>query len=160
MVRQKDAGEHLAGEIEMANESPRMPAANRTRTLLIERPRVRRKPGVLDVELASRSECLAVAAVARRQNAIEHVDAARYRFNQVFGSAYAHQIARFISRHAWRNVFDDVEHHRFFFADAQAANGVTVEADLYGSLKTLAPQIEMRAALNDSEERLSCSANC
>ena len=47
------------------------------------------------------------------QHAIEHIDAARDRLNQVFRRADTHQISRLIGGHARRDVFNDLEHHGF-----------------------------------------------
>ena len=52
VVRQKNTGEHLAREIQMANKCARVPPTNRTRTRFVKRTRVGRKPGIFDVQLS------------------------------------------------------------------------------------------------------------
>ena len=52
--------------------------------------------GVAQIDLAEAGERHAVAPVAGRHHAIEHVDAARDRLHQILGRADAHQIARAI----------------------------------------------------------------
>src|SRR3546814_10108145 len=52
---------------------------------------------VADAHGAGAGEVMAVARVAGRHRAVEHVDAARDRFHQVLGPADAHQVARAIA---------------------------------------------------------------
>ena len=55
-------------------------------------------PGVVEIDRAEAREHRAVAAVAGRQHAVEHVDAARDRLEQIVRRADAHQIARPVGR--------------------------------------------------------------
>ena len=70
-----------------------------------------------------------MAAGARRQHAVEHVDAARDRLDHVVGLAHAHQVARPVGGQRRHVVAIIVEHHLLRLADRQAADGVAVEAD-------------------------------
>ena len=72
----------------------------------------------------------AVAAVAGRHHAVEHVDAARHRFEKVVGRADAHQVARPVRRQERRDRLDHRQHHRLRLADREAADGVAVKADI------------------------------
>src|ERR1051326_6245082 len=98
----------------------RVAATNRTVARLVERTLVLYPLRVLDVQLAARRERLPGAAVASREDTVEHVDATRDGFDQIFGSADAHQITRRLRRHTRRDIVDDVKHDRLFFADAQS----------------------------------------
>ena len=68
-----------------------------------------------------------MAAVARRHHAVEHVDAARDRFEDVVGRADAHQIARPVGRQLRRRLLDHRQHHVLRLADRKAADGVALE---------------------------------
>src|ERR1051325_2604772 len=124
----------------MTQIGPRVSAAHRTATRLIERPLVVYELCVLDVEPAARRERLARAAVAGRQNAVEHVDAARDCFDEIFWRADAHQVPRRISRHSWGDVFDYFKHHCLLSPHAKPADRVAVEADVDGLFETNPPQ--------------------
>src|SRR2546421_9959618 len=139
----------------MAQVSARVAAADRARAKLVQGARVGRPARVLDVQLSARGERLPVATVARRDDAVEHVNAARDALDQVFRRADAHQVARRVRRHLWRDPFDDLVHHFLLLADAQSPDGVAVEADLDRARKALAPQVQVRCALHDAEDRLT-----
>ena len=87
-------------------------------------------PRIAQVDLAEPGERHAVTAIAGRHHAIEHVDAARDRFQHVIGRADAHQIARPILRQDRRDLLDHRQHHRLRLADREAADGITVKADV------------------------------
>src|SRR5713101_10036618 len=102
-----------------------------------------------------RSKSLAITAVTCGQHAIEHVDAAGDGLDQVFGRPDSHQITRLVRRHSRRDIFNYIQHHAFLFANAKTADCITVESNFNRALQTLAPQIEVRSALNDAEQSLS-----
>src|SRR5919112_6636296 len=139
----------------MTQLRPRVSAADGAPARFVERARVGRPRRVLDVEAPARGESLAVAAVARRDDAVEHVDAARDALDQILRRADAHQVSRPLVGHPRRNRLDDLVHDRLLFPDAQTPDGVPVEPDLDRALKTLAPQVKVRRALHDAEERLT-----
>src|ERR1043166_6851291 len=132
----------------------RVSPTHRTVTRLVERSLIFRPLRVLDVQLATRGERLTGPPVARRQNAIKHIDAARDRFDQIFGRADAHQITRRLVRHPRRNLVDYFKHHRLLFTDAQPANRITVKTDLDCLFQTATPQIEVTRALNNANQSL------
>src|SRR5215211_690664 len=110
-----------------ARVSPAYGAATR----FVERPRIVGPLCVLDVQPAARRESLACAAIARRQNAVEHIYSTRDGFDQIFGRADAHKVPRRLFRHSWGDVFNHFKHHRLLFPDAQSADSVTVKANVY-----------------------------
>ena len=59
---------------------------------------------VLNVQSSARGESLTVAAVARREDAVEHIDPARDTLDQVFRRADTHQVSRPRVGHARRDV--------------------------------------------------------
>ena len=82
-------------------------AAGGTGDAVVERTRVVGVPGVAQVDRPEAREGLAGAARPRRQHAVEHVDAARHRAQQILRLANAHQVARPIRR---QQRHGDVEH--------------------------------------------------
>src|SRR2546423_10109961 len=146
----------------MTQVGARVSAADRARASVVEGPGVGRPARVLDVQLSARGERLPVATVARRHHAVEHVNAARDALYQVFRRADAHQVARRVRRHLWRDPFDHLVHHFLLFAHAQSPDGVAVEAYFDRSRKALAPQVKVRRALHDAEDGLTTAQgfNC
>ena len=63
---------------------------------------------ILDVDGAEPGKGEAVAAVAGRQHAIEHVDAARDGFQKVRRRADAHEVTRLLGRQRRRRLVDDL----------------------------------------------------
>ena len=97
----------------------------------------------------------AVAAVAGRHHAIEHVDAAPDRFQEIVRRADPHQIARAVRRQRRRRLFDDLKHDILRLADRQAADGVAVKADIDQLERALLAQGDVVAALHDAEQRIT-----
>src|SRR5689334_19557827 len=135
----------------------RVTATHGTSARLVERAGIGRPLRILDIQLATRGECLSGAAVPRGQNAIKHVDTARYCVNQILRCTNAHQVSWSVFRHSRRDVFDYVKHQRLLFPNAQATDGVTVKADIYSLFETVASQIEVAGALDDAEECLGAA---
>jgi len=105
-------------------------ARRRAAALCIERPRIGGVVGVLDIDRAETRKCQSMAAVARRHDAIEHVDAAGDRFEQIGGCADTHQIARLVGRQHRGGLANDFEHDVLRLADGEAAERIAVEADV------------------------------
>ena len=94
-----------------------------------------------------------VAAIARRHHAVEHVDTARDRLEQVVGGADAHQIARLVARQRRRDRLDHRQHHLLRLANREAANRVTGKANVNERARVFEPQSGIIAALHDAEQR-------
>ena len=115
---------------QMMQIGARIVARRRPCAFLVERPRIVGVAGVAQIDLAEAGERHAVAPVAGRHHAVEHVDAARHRLQQILGRADAHQVARAIRRQRRRGLLDHREHHRLRLADRKPADRVAVKADL------------------------------
>ena len=120
----------------------------------VERAGIELVAGVLDLDVAEAREQVAVAGVARRHHAVEHVDAGLDRADEVFRRADAHQVARLVGWQARRDVGEDAHHVLFRLADRQAADGHAVEADVVQSGQRLVAQVFVHASLDDAEQRV------
>src|SRR5271156_1207585 len=94
-----------------------------------------------------------VARVPGRHHAIEHVDAAPHRFEDVLGPAYAHEIARFVSRHLRHQPLEHLVALRRRFSHRQAADAKPRKSDLLECGQGTYAQILMDPALYDAEQR-------
>src|SRR6516164_2850804 len=91
---QEHAAERLAAAKEVMQIGAGKVARGRAAAFRIERPRIAGVTSVPDVDRPEAREGEAVAAIARGQHAIEHVDAACDRLEKIVGRAYSHEIAR------------------------------------------------------------------
>ncbi len=99
----------------------------------------------------------AVAGMARRHDAVKHIDAAGDAFDDLNPVADAHQVAGVVRRDMGDREIDSAHHFGFRFTDADAADGIAVEADFRESLCAAFTQIGVDSALNDTEEQLTGS---
>src|SRR5262249_51794660 len=111
--------------------------------------------GVAYVELAETREGEAGAARTGRHHAIEHIDAARDRADDILGTADAHQIARVIGGQEIRREIQHAKHLLLALADREAADRIAVEADTGQSLRGFLAEIAIDAALHDAEEMVA-----
>jgi hypothetical protein len=137
MQRVKGRGVHFAGHEKMpqigAGEGPAGVAA----ADWIRRAVVLGIARIPDVEPTFAGEELTVPRVARRQHAIEQIDAARDRLDEVLWRAGPHQIARPVCRKVRRGVGHEVIHYICRLADAQPADGIGFESDRDGFASAL-----------------------
>ncbi|HJX76483.1 MAG TPA: hypothetical protein VJ247_08995, partial [Gaiella sp.] len=98
--------EDLVGGEEVTDVAAREARARRAIALIIERARIGAKLGAFDVQAAVASERGTVSSHARRCDAVEEIDAAADAFDEVFGEADAHEVARPV---AWELGIDDLE---------------------------------------------------
>ena len=94
----------------------------------------------------------AVARVARRQHAIEHVHARRHRIQQILRRADPHQIARLIRRQLRGNRLQQRQHLGLRLADREPAERIARKTDLLQRVQRFEAQILIHAALNDAEQ--------
>src|SRR3546814_1385199 len=96
---------------------------------------------------------LAVAARARRQHAIEHVDPARDRADQIVGLADAHQIARLVGGKLRGRKIEHAEHRLLPLTHRKPADRIAVEADVGQRRGRARAQCLVERALLDAEQR-------
>ena len=144
--------EDLVRFLQVVEIGAREMAAGVAGALRVERARVVAMARIADLEIAVAGEEPAVTRVARRQHAVEEVDARRDRLDQIFRRAHAHQVARplFGQPRAGENAPAVL----LRFADREAADGVAVEADVDQALDRRRAQLRMDAALDDAEQRV------
>lgn len=97
----------------------------------------------------------AVAGMARRHDAVEHIDSAGNAFDDLNPVADAHQVTGMGSGDVGDGEIDSAHHFGFRFTDADATDGITIEADFRKPLCAAFAQIGIDAALNDSKEQLT-----
>ena len=85
--------------------------------------------GIAYVQDPGAGEQMGVSRMAGRHDAVEHVDAAAYRLQDVLRPAHAHQITRLPGRHLRGQVGDHAVAFILRFTDRQAAHREPFEAD-------------------------------
>ena len=93
MQRVKGGGIDFVSHVQVAQIGPGTGSTGHAPALRIERPFVFDITGVLDIDLAFARKQLAVARIAGRQDAVEHIDPPGDRLNQVLRRAHAHEVA-------------------------------------------------------------------
>src|SRR4051812_16492771 len=88
--RQQRSSQKLAALGQMVQISTRVVAGRGTRTRFVERARIAGMARVLQYNRPMTGERYAMASVARGQHAVEHVDAAHHRFEDVLRRADPH----------------------------------------------------------------------
>src|SRR5688500_14111717 len=121
----------------------------------IERAVVLRVTRILDVDAPFAGEELAVAGVARRHDAVEHVDAAGDALDEVLRGAGAHEVTRPVVGQPPGGGVGHRVHLVDRLSDAQAANRVALEPDGHGGLRAFIAQILEDTSLDDAELGLS-----
>src|SRR4029077_19664409 len=101
-----------------------------------------------------------MASVPRRQNTVEHVDAARYGFDEIVRCTDPHQVARTIRGQHRRILSQDPEHHVLRLADSKTADGVAVEAHRGKRAGAFLAKREVVATLHDPEQRVAVGGSC
>ena len=149
--REQDRAEHLVGLDEVVEIGARIVARGGAGTRLVDRARVVGVARVLEVDRPEAGEGEPVPAVARRQDAVEHVDAACHRLDDVLGCADPHEIARPLGRERGGHGLDDAQHHLLRLAHGQPADGITVKAHLGENTSALCAQSQIVTALHDGE---------
>ncbi len=86
---------------------------------------------VTDFHHAIGHEQMAVARVAGRHDAVEHINAATHAFNQIFRFTHAHQVSWFICRDLRADMFQNAVHIFFRLTHSQTADSVAIKAYLY-----------------------------
>src|SRR5262245_49262027 len=123
----------------------------------IEWTRVSGVTGVGKVDRSIAGEGHAVATVARRKNAVKHVDAARHRLDQIVRRADAHQVSWTFGRKHRRRFSDDLQHLLLRLAHGKSADRISIK--IYGceSAGALRAHGQVVAPLHDAEQRVAIS---
>src|SRR5688500_12355929 len=155
MQRQETQPKHLVAGEEVADVGPREPRARRALAAVVERARVRSQLGAPDVELPIAGERGTLAAVARRGDAVEEIDAPRDALDEVLWEADAHEVAGFVLRQLVVNDLEHLVHLRLGLADGQSTDRVAGEiSHASNGSRRIAAQVRMDAALQDRKEGL------
>ena len=156
MQRQQPHAENLLGRHQVPQVRARKVAASITVAPGIERTAVRLEARRFDVDLPFPLDPnRAVAAVARGRHAVEHVDAARDRLDQVVGIAYTHQVARVRGRQLGLQHLEHLVHARLGLAHRQPADRDAVPVrQLEYPARGVLPQVGENRALQDREKGL------
>ena len=152
MRGQQHAPEDLAGAAQMVEIGAAIAGASRAKAFRVERRRVVGVAGVAQIDGALAGKGLGGAARARRQHAIEHVDAAQHGADQIGGFADAHQIARTVLRQGRDGRIEHRESRRLPLADRQPPDRIAVEADADQPCRGTQAQIGVDPALGDPED--------
>src|SRR5438067_7132463 len=143
---------------EVAQVRAREALAGRARTAFVQRARIAGETGVPEVEASLPRERRARAGGARREHAVEHVDAPLDHLEDALGVANAHEVARLAGREERSGPGDSLEHQPPILADRQAAEGVAVEVELGDLLDRAPPQLRIGRPLRDAEAELALGA--
>ena len=98
------------------------------------------------------------AAHPRRQDAVEHVDAALDHLEDALGVADAHEVARLVRGEERRRLGDRLEHRVARLPHAEPAERVAVEVELDDLRDRAAAELRVGRALGDPEEELAVGA--
>src|SRR6266566_6729013 len=150
----EDGSKHLVGEKKVADGATGEIAASVAVAVSFDWIGVLYKARIAQPQRAGGGEGVGIAAVARGEDAVEHIDSSGDGGDDVAGIADAHEVAGFIFREQWGGVLEDLQHGVEGFADGQAADGVAGEIELKQFMGAALAEIEMGAALDDSEEGL------
>ena len=121
--------------------------------LRIQHARIGGVAGVAQVHLAKARIGEAMAPGPGGHDAVEHVDPATYRLQQIVRGADAHKIARLLAGQMGLHRLDHVEHDILRLAHRQPADGVAGKVHGGQGLGALHPQPMHRPALHDAEDR-------
>src|SRR4249919_1049058 len=150
----EDRRQHLVAAIQVPQVRAAVAVAAGVATApFLDRTQVRPVLCVADADDARPGEEVPVARVARRHHAVEHVDTARHRLDQVLRPPDAHQVTGAIDRQLWTGMFEHRVSFGLGFTDGQATDRVAVEPDRLEALERLRAQRMMHATLDDAEQR-------
>ena len=153
MLGQQHCAEDFAGLGQVVEIGAAVVAAGIARATLVQRGQILGVFCVAQIERAVPGEGLAVAARAAGQDAIEHIDPALDRADQVIGLAHSHQIARLVRGQLPRREVEAGEHRLLPLPDRESADGIAIEADLDQRRGGLLAEARVQRALLDPEDR-------
>src|SRR6202167_3136889 len=121
---------NLAALVQMTQVAAAVVQAGVAAAVVLDRSGLQAVSGVADVDDPAAREQMRVARMARGHHAIEHVDAAAHRLQDVLGPSHAHEVARLVRGHQRQQRVQHLLAFRFGLADREAADGEACETDL------------------------------
>src|SRR3954469_3091837 len=155
MQAQEPDAEDLLLVHEMADVGAAELPAGGAAAMLVERAGVALEPGVPEIEPPLPRQRASRPSRARRQHAVEHVDAFRDDLDDAFGITDPHEVARLAGRQAAGSVARRLEHRGAVFADGEPADRVAVEVERDELLARAPSELGVEAALCDREAQLA-----
>ena len=114
---------------------------------------------IADIDRTASGKGLRRAAAAGRHHAVEHIDPAQNRADNVIRTADAHQITRFVLRQHSGRIVQNLKHGFLPLADGQTADGIAVKADILQLFGRPTAQIFIIAALLNAEDTVTVAVN-
>ena len=108
--------------------------------------------GVLDHHTSCRGKQKAITRIARREDAVKHVDPSAHTLKQILWFANSHEITRLVRRQLSRRMRSKVIHDVPWFTNTQATYGITIEAISEQGRYAVITQGLIGAALDNSKE--------
>jgi hypothetical protein len=105
-----------------------------------------------EIDRAMTGKGHAVTAVARRQNTVEHINAACYGLKEIVRRPDTHKISRPICRKHRRRFRNDAQHDLLRLSHGKAADGVALEIHIGQRAGTVGTQCRVIAALDNAEQ--------
>src|SRR5262249_37863632 len=152
--REQPQAEDLLLRDEVADVSPREALARGTVAARLQRLGIAGEAGVAQVEPPLPRQRRARPAVARRKNAVEHVDPALDDVEDAERIADAHEVARSLGGQKRRGGSDGFQHGVAALPHAESTQRVAVEAELDDLFHRTAAEFGVDSALRDAEEEL------
>ena len=123
-------GQNLPAHEQVPQIGPGIIAAGITAALFIKRPGIIPIAGIFYNKSAPGSKEHSISGIAGWHNAVEHVDPAVYRFNQIFRGADPHEVDRLVFGQVLDRCLGHVIHLFLGFSHRQAAEGIAVKTDI------------------------------
>ena len=152
------AAEGFAGVHEVAEIGAGVALAGGAGAVGVGREGVVGEAAVFDVHAAFAGEEESVSCGAGGDDAVHHVDAHAGVFDDLVGVADAHDVTGLVGGEQGEGFGDDLACEFARLADAEAADGVSVEVHCDEALGGFAAEMGIHAALDDAEEGLGLSA--
>ena len=155
MPGKEHAAQRLVGAYEVMQIGAGVIARGRAVGLFVERAHILGMAGIADIDLAAAREGQTMTAGTRRHHAVEHVDAARHRFQNIVRRADAHQVTRLFGGQHRQGDIEHAQHDILRLTDGKAADGITLEIKLLQPFGRADTQIRLITALYDTEHGLA-----
>src|SRR5437667_4679385 len=139
----------------MAKVCPRVPAANATTTIGIQRQFITGIARLFDRNFSLGSEQQPVARGSRGQHAVHHVNTQISVLDNLLWGTDPHQVSRLVLWKMRDRCLNSLSRERPWFTDTQAANGVPRESNVNDSFCRFSSYLGIHSSLHDAEQSLS-----